>query len=336
MAQQRRFGHSAAVTDSPADTVAEDFPVELEAPDIAPWAEGNTGIPYVTRLDGGAPGPEVLVCALTHGNELCGAVVLDTLLRRGLRPRRGRLTLAFANPAAYARFDPAEPSASRFVDEDLNRLWSPAVLAGPRRSVERDRARALRPVVEAADLLLDLHSMQLPGDPLMLAGPLAKGRDLACRVGYPGLVICDSGHAAGPRMRDYGGFADPGSPKNALLAECGQHWAADSAAVALETTLRFLAAAGSIDETDATAVAPLPPRPAPRVIEVTDAVTAATDRFAFARPFAGLEVIERAGSLLGRDGEREIRTPHDRCVLVMPSRRVARGHTAVRLGRYVR
>jgi len=36
---------------------------------------------------------------------------------------------------------------------------------------------------------------------------------LARRVGIPELIMCDAGHAAGPRMRDYGGFGDPASAK---------------------------------------------------------------------------------------------------------------------------
>ncbi len=35
------------------------------------------------------------------------------------------------------------------------------------------------------------------------------------------------------------------------------------------------------------------------------------------------------------DGAAEIRTPHDDCLLVMPSLRPSRGHTAVRLARFV-
>ena len=35
-----------------------------------------------------------------------------------------------------------------------------ATLDGPRRSLELARARALRPLYESADLLLDIHSMQ--------------------------------------------------------------------------------------------------------------------------------------------------------------------------------
>jgi len=41
-----------------------------------------------------------------------------------------------------------------------------------------------------------------------------------------------------------------------------------------------------------------------------------------------------AGTLLGADGGREIRTPYPDCVLIMPSRRLIPGQTAVRLGRY--
>src|SRR5204863_447655 len=161
----------------------------------------------------------VVVTALTHGNEICGAIALDRLFRAEVRPRRGRLSLAFNNVAAYHEFDPRYPIASRYVDEDFNRLWSPATLDGPRQSMELARARRLRPLIDSANLLLDLHSMQYATAPLMLAGLLLRSRDLALRIGH--------------------------------------------------------------------------------------------------------------------DGEREVRTPYDNCILIMPSRRLVRGQTAVRLGRYV-
>ena len=59
------------------------------------------------------------------------------------------------------------------------------------------------------DLLLDIHSMQQPCVPLMMAGMVAKGRDLAAQVGIPSAVITDSGHTEGMRMRDYAAFRDP-------------------------------------------------------------------------------------------------------------------------------
>jgi predicted deacylase len=313
------------------------YAVELSPPDIEPYRSGNTGIDYVTTFDSGAAGPHVLLTALTHGNEICGAIALDRLFRAGLRPRRGKLTLAFDNVAAYRSFDPRVPAASRFVDEDFNRLWAPATLDGPRQSTELARARALRPIVDAADFLLDIHSMQYATAPLMLAGTLDRSVTLARRVGIPELIMCDAGHAAGPRIRDYGGFGDPVSAKTALLIECGQHWESRAAEVATDVMLRFLVALGTVTREDVHGLArpDFDPHPPQRIIDVTEAVTITGDNFEFVQDFRGLEVLSPKGTLIGRDNGREVRTPYDDCVLIMPSRRLAKGQTAVRLGRFV-
>ncbi len=315
--------------------VAPDYPVELSPPDIACHKDGNAGIPWVHSFDAGRRGPHVMVTAVVHGNELCGAIVLDDLLRDGVRPITGRLTLAFVDVAAYRRFDPARPASSRFVDEDFNRLWSPSVLDGPRTSVELTRARALRPLVGTVDLLLDIHSMQHRTPPLMLAGPWPKGRALARRVGAPALVVSDAGHAAGTRLRDYAQFGDPADPRAALLVECGQHWEEASVTVAREVTWRFLLASGIVDPAVARAALPPSSPPAQRFIEVTHAVTIGAERFTLAGPFIGMETLGPAGTLIGHDGDRPVVTPHDDCVLIMPSRRPRQGQTAVRLGRFV-
>ena len=313
------------------------YTVELTPPDIEPYRAGNTGIEYVTSFTASEPGPHVLVTALTHGNEICGAITLDALFRAGVGPRRGRLTLAFDNVAAYREFDPRYPIASRYVDEDFNRLWHPATLEGPRQSIELARARALRPIVDSADFLLDLHSMQYATAPLMLAGLLERSRELALRVGIPELIMCDAGHAAGPRMRDYGGFGDPASAKTALLIECGQHWERRAAEVATDVTLRFLIAVGAVLPEDVAALGgpDFDAHPRQRVIEVTEAVTITGDRFEFTDNYRGLEVVPQKGTVIGHDGDREVRTPYDNCVLIMPSRRLVKGQTAVRLGRYL-
>jgi len=311
------------------------YPVELDAPDIRPYRRGNTGIDYIHVVDGSEPGPHVMLSALVHGNELCGAIVLDELLREDLRPRRGRLSLGFMNVAAYQRFDPVRPEASRFVDEDFNRVWDPATLEGRRDSVELRRARLVRPWIDTVDLLLDIHSMQHRTPALTLCGLAPKGRRLAQAVGFPGIIVADQGHAAGRRLRDYGAFGDPQSPRNALLVECGQHWERASATVARETTLRFLRESGIFDEDWFAGRLTDEPPPTPRVIEITEAVTVMGEQFRFEAPFRGMEVIPRAGTLLARDGDRAVLTPYDDCVLIMPSKRLQPGQTAVRLGRFV-
>ena len=308
--------------------------VDLKAPDIEPHRKSNTGTDFIHTFDSGAPGPHVLVNALTHGNEICGAIVVDRLLRQKVRPSKGRLTLAFANVAAFLRFDPANPYATRFVDEDFNRVWSPATLDGRGATVELKRARELRPFVDAADYLLDIHSMLEPSPPVMICGPLDKGIRFAFEVGIPEHIVCDAGHSNGTRMRDYGGFGDPASPKNALLVECGQHWELAAERVAWQTTWRFLSRLGVVDASLAAREIDPAPVPAQRLIRVTDAVIASSPSFRFAKPFAGLEVVPRQGDVIAWDGDEAVRAPYDNCVLVMPvPNNIKTGLTAVRLGR---
>ncbi|MFC4522608.1 M14 family metallopeptidase [Cupriavidus pinatubonensis] len=310
------------------------YPVEVEFPDIRPYAEGNCGIPYVFTFDSGVDGPHVMVNALTHGNEVCGAIAVKGLLDAGVKPRRGRVTFAFANVDAYARFDPVRPDASRFVDQDFNRVWTSAVLDDASRdSSELRRARAMRPVIDTVDLLLDLHSMHEKSRPLIVSGPLDKGIALARALGAPADVIVDEGHPEGRRMRDYADFGDPASARNALLIECGQHWETSAVTVARDSAARFLLNAGVIDAHDVPTgwLQPLPATQ--RVVRVTEPVVASSMDFRFAGPYTGLETFVEAGTVIGwRDGEPVV-TPYPNCVLVMPSLRQLRpGVTVVRLG----
>jgi hypothetical protein len=134
-------------------------------------------------------------------------------------------------------------------------------------------------------------------------------------------------------MRDYGGFGDAASPKNALLVECGQHWERSSERVAWQTTWRFLRHLDVVDR--AAAEREIEAASAPqKLIRVTEAVVASTPAFRFARTFTGLEVIPRQGEVIAWDGDLPVRAPYDNCVLVMPvPNNVKTGLTAVRLGK---
>ncbi|MBY0336328.1 MAG: succinylglutamate desuccinylase/aspartoacylase family protein [Acetobacteraceae bacterium] len=299
--------------------------LRLAAPDLRPWLGGNV-LPGVWSFDSGLSGPHLVLSALVHGNEIAGAIVLDKLLRQEVRPERGRLTFVFANLDAFSRFDPDDPTASRFLEEDLNRLWSPESLDGPRRSAELRRARLLRPVLDAADILLDLHSMLWPSDPLFLVGGHQGAARLALSLGRPPLVVADSGHEAGRRMIDYGPLAtDPA--RRGLLLEAGWHWQRDTVRLTEQVVRRVLAAVGVIPG-EASA------DPPGRFARVTRTVTARTSEFTFLRPWRGGEIVPARNTLIALDGEEEIRTPHDDCLLVMPSLVTLPGHTAVRMARF--
>jgi predicted deacylase len=310
-------------------------PIEIFPPDITGCKTGNTGVDYVHMLDSGRPGPNVMVQALTHGNEFCGALALMHLFEEKIKPEQGKLTLAFANVAAFARFDFDNPDRSRYIDEDYNRVWGDDVLEGPRDSAELRRARELRPFVDAADYLLDLHSMHEPCRPIMVCAKSEKSVALSRKIGVPGDLLLDTGHPAGLRMIERGAFNDPASPKTAVLIECGQHWEKGAADVAVDTLFRFLRATGAVNASICKSHARLAPPAVQRVVRVTEAVVAKSMNLKFPYSFKGLEVTSKAGTVIATDGGTTWKTPYDDCVLVMPSlAHVKPGTTVLRLGRY--
>jgi predicted deacylase len=324
------------MADKRVDAMSVDHPpIELQAPDIRCWQEGGTGVDWVHSFDSGKAGPSVMVQALTHGNEICGAIALDWLLRQRFRPQRGNLTLAFANVEAYARFDPADPFASRLLEEDYNRVWADECLFGPGDTVELRRARQLRPFVDAAERLLDIHSMSEPCRPLMVCGTLEKNAAFARELGTPGDLLIDTGHPAGLRMVERGGFGDAQSPRLALLIECGQHWQRAAADVAIDALARFLGVTGLADADWVAANVRLPLPPVQRLVRVTEPVVARSAEFRFLVPVVGLSVLPKAGTPIAQDGDHVWVTPYDDAVLVMPgTHNLKPGGTAARIGRF--
>jgi succinylglutamate desuccinylase len=309
-----------------------DFKVHLSRPDISAWLNRHAGVPGIITRDSKLPGPHVALLSLVHGNEIAGAIVLDQLLQAGLTPTQGKLSFGFVNLNAFERFDPQRPTASRFLDEDLNRVWDETILDGPRHSIELDRAREMRPFIDTVDVLLDLHSMLWPSEALILSGVPAKGISLAKSIGTPSLIVADHGHVNGKRLIDYPRFASPDTASAGCLIEAGQHWEENTVDTMLASVAALLHHLGVLGPD---APLPVPARESDmRMATVTAAVTATTSNFTFVQTYRGGDVIPRRNTLIAIDGETEIRTPHDDCLLVMPALRPSRGHTAVRLGRF--
>ena len=307
-----------------------EFAVRIAPPDLTPWRSGNIGLPGFIQRRSMRPGPHVAILSLMHGNEFSGAIVLDALLRAGIEPLCGTLTLGFVNLPAFDSFDPNNPTSSRFVDEDLNRLWDNETLNSRRTSLELIRARQLMPLFETVDVLLDLHSMLWPSDPLLLSGASPRGMALAQALPAPALIVADSGHAGGRRLIDHPHFIDPARNAVGNLLEAGQHWRDETVQMTESVVHALLAMHGMIATPAPTRAPATAPR---RVAEVTHIITPATSQFAFVAPYHGGQVIARRNTLIALDGTAEIRTPYDDCLLVMPSLRASRGHTAVRLAR---
>ena len=314
-------------------------PAKLAPIDLSPWRQGNTGIAFASTIRAVRPGPHALIMALMHGNELCGAHAIAYLHTHQVRPIKGQITLAFANVAAYDTFDSRRSGDARFLDEDLNRVWRTEILDGQQTSRELRRARELRPLVESADYLLDLHAMENTGPPLVLTGLTERAVDLATRIGVPEYIVRDGGHANGTRLRDYGPFSTDDGDRTALLIECGQREHPDSASVAVDVSVKFLACLDLISPDTRSRLSArkrAPIQRIQRIVDVTHAVTASSDKFVFLEDVDGFQVIQRAGTVIARDGDKPVKTPYNNCVLVMPSREATSGQTVLRFGRYAR
>ncbi|MDG6095561.1 succinylglutamate desuccinylase/aspartoacylase family protein [Acetobacter sp. AN02] len=312
------------------------FRIGLTPPDLSRWRAGNTGIEGVHTFRAEQPGPHVVISALMHGNEFAGAIVLDELLSSGFRPVCGTLSVVFLNLAAFDSFDPGRPALSRFLDEDMNRLWgfSSEELHGSR---ERERVRSLLPLIGSADMVLDLHSMLWPGAPALLCSAGAEGPDegpdqergqaLARRIGAPRLIVTDQRHRDGLRLIDMPRFTAAGGRAAACLLEAGEHWMPETVADTRATVARFLAITGMTHQGH------IRHRRRPLHAKVERSVAARTAALRFTRNWRNGDIVPERGTVIARDGGEDIRTPWDHCMLILPNLRPAQGHTAVRFGR---
>lgn len=129
----------------------------------------DTNCPTALRVHqylGLQPGPRLLVLGAVHGNETCGTVALHALIEAldqgRLTLRRGQLTLVpVTNPLAYRQ-------RRREGERNLNRRLLPSAVP---QDFEDRIARVLCPLLQAHEVLLDLHSFHTAGEPFVMIGP---------------------------------------------------------------------------------------------------------------------------------------------------------------------
>lgn len=120
----------------------------------------------VHQYAGLQPGPRLLILGAVHGNEICGTRALERLIAEidsgALRIARGTLTLVpITNPLAYQL-------KQRQGDRNLNRNLGPKSAPA---DFEDHIANALCPLLDAHEVLLDLHSFHTGGQPFVMLGP---------------------------------------------------------------------------------------------------------------------------------------------------------------------
>lgn len=117
---------------------------------------GPYAYPRVFHHDGGVHAEHLVVGTMVHGDEVGGlpaVVAVAQALASGALSYGGRLTLFVGNPEAGL-------ADARFLESDLNRVFTD----DPPDTHEGRRARSIRPILDDADVFLDLHQTILPSE----------------------------------------------------------------------------------------------------------------------------------------------------------------------------
>jgi predicted deacylase len=287
----------------------------------APWII-ELPIGSAFRIEAMSSGPEVLILGAVHGDETCGSLAIGALLARfadrSLTLWRGRLTLAIGNEEALRR-------RVRKVEVDLNRCFIDGP-DGTLDSYERRRVEDLKPLLRAADYMLDLHATSLPSVPfLMCEEPVLP---FARALGISPIVLGWGSLGAGALFGDTETYVNAHGGRGMTVENGARDWpgGADSALVASLNLLTHLAMIdGVVPE----------PRGDAAVYRLFHVHVVERPGFRYSRPFQTFDRLH-GGEEIGRDLERVYVAPAE-CVIVMPTdpEQVKPGEDLYLLGRRV-
>jgi uncharacterized protein len=282
-----------------------------------------------------APGKALLVLGAVHGNEICGTHAIMQLLQEidagSLAIERGSVTFVpITNPLAYQL-------KRRFGDRNLNRNMAPSAIP---QDFEDRLANVLCPLLDAHDVLLDLHSFHTGGAPFVMIGPqnntgalepfalAAEEMQLALHTGAPRIVEgwLDT-YARGVQRRashaaenvnarsqtlvtnpNYGvGTTEYMRARGgyAVTLECGQHDDPAGVGVAKHAILQALSLLGI------TSSRPAPATTAPEILRLIDVTDKAHAGDTFAREWRSFDAV-KAGDVIGvRHSGQEVKAQGD-------------------------
>lgn len=290
---------------------------------------------HTHTFHGLAPGPKLLVLGAVHGNEVCGAKAIAQLLQDiddGLLTiERGTVTFVpVTNPLAYQL-------KQRTGDRNLNRNMAPSAIP---QDFEDRIANVLCPLLDAHEVLLDLHSFHTGGRPFVMIGPqnnsgalepfskAAEEMQLALCTGAPRIVEgwLDT-YARGVQRRAAAPVPASSARAQTLVTnpnygvgtteymrsrggygvtlECGQHDDPQGVQVARHAILQTLALLGMVSQPVEVSTAE---REILRLVDVTDREHTGDK---FTRDWRSFDVV-KAGEVIGvRQSGAEVKAPHD-------------------------
>ena len=257
----------------------------------------------------GAAGPTLIAIGGIHGNEPAGVRALEVVLTELGKPGRGLHRGRFI---ALAGNRPALEAGVRYVDRDLNRIWTEGDEVEDVEARERSELRALLEALRrespASTLLVDLHTTSGSAPPFVVVGDGRASRELALALAVP-LVLALPTEIRGTLVDhlDRAGWTNVGF-------ESGSHLGLESVALATAALWLLLGVAGLLDPGDRRVVAARRHLEAaaegfPRAVEVFHHHPIAAERQFRMRPGYRSFLPVEAGELLGTEGLDEIRAP---------------------------
>ncbi|MES2398982.1 MAG: succinylglutamate desuccinylase/aspartoacylase family protein [Pseudomonadota bacterium] len=295
--------------------------------------------PHTFRApDNPQAGHRLLVLGAVHGNETCGTQAITQLLEAfesgQLAIQRGSVTfIPVTNPKAYEL-------KRRMGDRNLNRNM--AVTANPQDYEDRI-ANELCPILEAHDVLLDLHSFHTGGAPFVMIGPqnntgtlepfsqAEHEMQLALHTG-PWRIVegwLDT-YARGVQRRAAKASASGSDRSQALVTstnygvgtteymrskggygvtlECGQHDDPKGVAVARQAILQTLAL---LDLVDVTQVALTPVQTEREILRLVDVTDRDHPGDRFTREWRSFDAVKTDEVIGWRQGGEEVKAPQD-------------------------
>ena len=255
----------------------------------------------IVEVDSGKPGKTIGIVCNVHGNEPCGRRAAQRVLREHAL-KAGKLILIEGNPEAHL-------ISRRFVDTDMNRVFTDETLASDSSHQDLARARYLTEVIPTLglDLAIDFHSVSSEtAHPFTVCFEQATNLAALCMApvihGWEGIVVgslCEW-------------MCNQGIPT--VVVEAGMHEATEAVDQAEITLHSVLSHYGLIELTQPFDRSDL------MEFDVLENVTIKdTSTFKLAKDFGSFEKVE-AGQLFGIDktGEYRIRDGEGYC-LIMPS-----------------
>ena len=127
-------------------------------------------------VNGERPGPCLVILGGVHGNERTGIELIKRLYRvldsQEKKLVRGQLFFVLGNPRAMEK-------NVRFIERDLNRLFSPTrLLQAPDGSYEDLRCREIAQILRSADISIDIHSTNKPSLPFLACAVSPRHEDI--------------------------------------------------------------------------------------------------------------------------------------------------------------